>query len=130
MKRFLPLAALAALFAGCASPLPQKTVRIESDPPGARVFISTAVNATSAALGKDYLGTTPCEWTTTTRRNGGFILPEGPFGFTPGVIIFSAEPPHGDTNLVSARQIFHGEAHFIDEDKVPSGIFFDLHRKP
>ena len=86
---------------------------------------------TSKKMGKDYLGTTPLEWKTKTNRDGSFILPDAPGpAFVPPVAIFFCDPPHGSSNLVSAQQVYHGEASFLEAQKVPSGIFFDLHPKP
>jgi hypothetical protein len=119
------------LLAGCASVPPTKTVKFESDPPGARVFVAYAPDEKSAT-GKAYLGSTPFEHVFEARGDGGFKLPKAFIysTFTAPVAVFTAEPPHGSTNLYPQRQVFHGDTVIVDPDKIPPGMFFDMHKPP
>jgi hypothetical protein len=121
---------LVVLLAGCA--LPQKTVHFDSDPPGARVFMASGMNEGMAKTGRNYLGTTPCQWTTEVNRDLTFRIPRDSIPFysdlVQPVIVFTAEPPSGATNLFIRREIFHDKAAFQAGNKVPDGIFFDLTR--
>ena len=129
MKIF-PLLALAAAAAGCASDRKQ-LITFESDPPGARIFYGMGANEGFAG-NKEYIGTTPCDWTATVDGAGHF-KPSGVFVysiFVPPAVVFVAEPPAGSTNLFPQRLVFHGGALiFTAADKAPGKLFFDLHKE-
>ena len=116
------------ILAGCATPV--KTVLFDSQPRGARVFMTIGMNEDSAKRGKDYLGTTPFQWTTEIERDGTFKIQSDniPFysSFVQSVVVFTAEPPNDSTNLYTKKEVYHGKAEFQHADKVPEGIFFDL----
>jgi hypothetical protein len=125
-KFLLPLAAI--ILAGCAAPM--KTINFDSQPQGARVFMTTGKNEDSAKGGRNYLGTTPFQWTTETEGDGTFKIQSDniPFysSFVQSVVVFTAEPPNDATNLYTKREVYHGRAQFQHADQVPQGIFFDL----
>src|SRR5258708_5410420 len=126
MKRIIPLL-LACIIAGCAGPKP-KTVNIQSDPPGARIFFGTGPNEDFTKSSRQYIGTAPFVWTCQPKGDGSFNL-QGALVysiFVPPVAVFSADPPSGATNLFQKRQVFHGGTIATPADKVPEGIFFDL----
>jgi len=126
IKFLLPLAAI--IFAGCAAPM--KTINFDSQPQGAHVFMTTGINEDSAKGARDYLGTTPFQWTTETEGDGTFKIQSAgiPFysSFVQSVVVFTAEPPNDATNLYTKKEVYHGNAQFQHADKVPQGIFFDL----
>jgi len=115
------------LLAGIA---PSQVIKIDSDPPGAHVFVTMGGNEELAKSGHNYIGTTPCEWTAQMDGDGTFHNQQGgiPFysSFVQWVVVFTAEPPSGHTNLFTRREVFHGRAHYQPGTKVPDGIFFDL----
>jgi hypothetical protein len=126
MKRALALCVLLA--AGCHTAPPIVT-QIDSDPPGAHIFVSIGTDVlVGNAVGREYAGTTPCTYT--CPQDGGFLaLPTGFFGklmLTPPLIVFYAEPASGTTNLTPHHQAFHGKAPMVPADAVPHGVFFDL----
>lgn len=125
-KFLLPLAAI--ILAGCAAPM--KTISFDSQPQGARVFMTTGINEDSAKGARDYLGTTPFQWTTEIEGNGAFKIQSAgiPFysSFVQSVVVFTAEPPNDATNLYTKKEVYHGNAEFQHADKAPEGIFFDL----
>jgi hypothetical protein len=123
--------ALALLLVGCATTDNTRAVKIDSDPPGARVFFGIGPNEDQADAAKNYIGTTPLEWRTKARGDGSFEF-EGIFVYSMAVrpaAVFTCEPTAAQTNLFKKRQVFHGGAMFQPPDKIPEGIFFDL-RKP
>jgi hypothetical protein len=118
------------LLVGCA--IPTKTIKFDSEPRGARVFVAYGPNEKSAeqAKGKNFLGLTPFEWTTQIVGDGTFLARSTsiPFysDYVQSVVVFTAEPPVGASNLFPRAQIFHTNANFQKGTPVPDGIFFDL----
>jgi len=132
MKNKIAMLAISAMFAaGCASsgtPF-SKTVMIDSQPQGAHVFMKSGKNERSVT-GNDFIGTTPFRWNAITEGNGAFKIENGGIPFYSDlvqcVVVFTAEPPSGATNLFTKKEVYHGNAQFQPGDKVPDGIFFDL----
>jgi hypothetical protein len=122
----LPLAAI--VLAGCAAPM--KTVKFDSQPQGAHVFMTIATHEADAKKARNYLGVTPFQWTTKVERDGTFILQSADIPiyseFASKAIVFTAEPPSSGTNLFTKREVYRTDAKFQTGDKVPTGIFFDL----
>ncbi len=128
MKRLIYVTLL--FVAGCRTAPTPIVTHIESDPPGARVFYSAGSHAlTGAALGRQYVGTTPCNFTVPQQSDGVFdlsgIFLQKTIGVPP-IAVFDAEPPSGRTNLFTKHQAFHGGATLVPADAVPSALFFDL----
>jgi hypothetical protein len=122
----------AFLLAGCASAPPGNVnIRLESDPPGARVFFGAGPNEDSADGAKQYLGVTPTNWSYQPNSDGTFKLPGALVYsvFVPPAAVFTAVPPDSSTNLFTKRQVYHGGTVATPADKVPGAIFFDL-KKP
>lgn len=122
MKNLLFLLILAVGY-GCGTP-PKKTIRFESEPQGARVFFSTGINEDAAKGNKNFIGTTPFDWTTQVKGNGEFDNLPGAFmysGFVQPVAVFTATL---GTN--SQTKVFHGGTTFAPADKAPDGVFFDF----
>ena len=141
MKTYI-LTVVAICLAGCSNvgprgqePLPpryQHAVKLESDPPGMRVYFGTGGEIQMAEHARSFIGITPCETKIKCSRNGLFEI-EGIKvynSFRPPVAAFMAEPPFGQTNLFRQDIIYNGEAHFHEADKVPDAVFFDMHKKP
>src|SRR3954469_13969119 len=126
MKKALLLIPL--LFGACATPDRSRTVHIDSEPRGARVFFGIGPNEDRADAAKQFLGVTPFDWK--TQANGdGFFEWQGIFIYSAAVrpaAVFTAEPPSNSTNLYRKRVVYHGPAMFVPPDKIPEGIFFDL----
>lgn len=120
---------VALIFTGCAS-APKRTVFIESDPPGARIYFGEGANEGEADKRKTYAGTTPCNFTPPSQNGGGEFERDGLFLYSEFVAtahIFFAEPASAmGTNLFKKRVVFHGPASFSAGDKVPEKLFFDL----
>jgi hypothetical protein len=136
MKRVMKIeiALISLLIVGCAAPT--KTISFDSEPRGARVFLTYGANEKIAedAKGRNFLGTTPFQWTTEIEGDGTF-KPKGseiPFysDFVKGVVVFTAEPSSGSSNLYTRSQTYHINASFQPGTPVPEGIFFDLTKKP
>lgn len=126
MKKVLLLVAL--LTTACATPDRSRTVHIDSEPRGARVFFGIGPNEDRADTAKQFLGVTPFDWKTLANGDGSFEWP-GIFIYSAAVrpaAVFTAEPPSSATNLLSKRVVYHGPAMFVPPDKIPEGIFFDL----
>lgn len=117
---------VAALFAGCAAP--KRTISIDSTPPGAKVFFAVGANEDFAKSAKQYIGTTPCTWTTELNGDGSFKMPGVLVYsmFVPPVAVFYAEPPSTSTNLFPQHQVFHGGTMATPSSKAPEALLFDL----
>jgi len=116
------------LIAGCASK-PLRVVKIESEPSGARVFFGVGPDERTAIAAREFVGTTPCQFTPRQQnRHGEFDVEGIPVysAFRQAVAMFMAEPPSGATNLFARSQVFHCETVWKSADMVPSGVFFDL----
>jgi hypothetical protein len=119
---------LPLILAACAAPDLKRTVHIDSEPRGARIFFGVGPKESDAEKTRNFLGVTPLDWVTVADPNGGFPIKGALIysTFVPGAAVFTAEPPSGQTNLFSKRQVFHGGGLINPPDKVPEGIFFDL----
>lgn len=129
------------LCAGCASVPDVHQVTLDSDPQGAHVFLtmsSTPKPAEKARAeaqmnsGREYLGVTPCIVSITGDGDGYFMTPQITVvsRFVGGSATFTAEPPSGSTNLFAQSVTYLGNNHFVEGDKIPRGVFFDLHKPP
>lgn len=108
-----------------------RTIKFDSEPQGARVFMTQGANQDIAkGQGRNYLGTTPFAWTTEVNGDGTFKTESSaiPFysDYVKPVVVFVAEPPTSSTNLFSKREVFHGSADWQPGNKTPDGVFFDL----
>lgn len=131
MRRFAALFPV-LLMLGCESMPPHRVIKFDSEPQGARVFIGMGPNEKDAEKARNYLGTTPLEWSVQEHLmdgDGEYFEPRGAFVysmFVPRAVVFFADPPSGHTNLFPKRQVFHAETEFRPGDRIPVGIFFDL----
>jgi hypothetical protein len=105
---------LVAIFTGCASGPPMKTIQIDSDPQGARVECNN-----------EDLGKTPTTFTIRSNPQGEFL---GSWAGAP-TVTFIAYPPAGLTNLYVQKKSFSPNGFFRAGDHIPAKMFFDLHRK-
>src|SRR5690349_1241034 len=97
----LSLLITAIISASCSTAtIRQFPVRLESDPPGARVFYSESAAPQQSEKKNSYLGETPCVAMIDGTRSGYFKLPEIAYvsNYMPGSATFLAEPPRGVTN--------------------------------
>jgi len=128
MKSLRTLSAVCVLLAGCATPT--RTIKFDSDPEGARIFLTMGADENMAKGARNYLGTTPFTWTTKVNGDGTFKLEHTGIpvfsSFIQPVAVFTAEPASGQTNLFSKREVYHGNATFQGGNKAPEGMFFDL----
>jgi len=108
----------------------QFPVRLESDPPGARVFYSESAAPNQSEKKNSYLGETPCVAMIPGTRSGYFKLPEIAYvsKYLPGSATFTAEPPRGVTNSEPLTFTYRGSTGYVDGDRIPQGIFFDFTR--
>jgi hypothetical protein len=127
----------AVVFCGCETTR-NYSVRLESDPPGAHVFLSSSstpkrVNKKHPGTvngARDFLGTTPCVVSIQGDKKGYFKLPQIAYmsDYVNGSAVFTAEPPSSETNLFTQTIIFRGNTDYVGGDKIPSGVFFDMHK--
>lgn len=105
---------LPLVLAGCGGLTPFK-VAIDSDPQGARIDVNG-----------DYVGKTPtsCVVRGNADRsfNGSWVQGND--------IVFTATPPHEQTNLYEQKKSFSPSAFFKQGDHIPENMFFDMHIKP
>lgn len=101
-------------------------VRLESDPPGAKVFMQAGALKKKSA--RDFLGTTPCETMIMGTKDGYFIAPQIAYAsdYVAGNIMFTFDPPAGSTNLFSHSQTYRTPTDYIGGDKIPHALYFDL----
>ncbi len=117
------------LLVGCATPV--RVIKFDSEPQGARVFLTMGANEDMAkGTGRNFLGTTPFTWTTEVNGDGSFKMERTHIPFysdwVKPVAVFTAEPPSASTNLFTKREVYHGNANFQGGSQAPEGIFFDL----
>lgn len=125
----LSLLACTIVFAGCSTTSTrQYPVRLESDPPGARVFYSESAAPQQSEKKNSYLGETPCVAMISGTRSGYFKLPEIAYvsKYMPGSATFTAEPPRGVLTSNTISFTYRGSTGYIDGDKIPQAIFFDF----
>lgn len=118
--KLAPLSLL--ILAGCATVPPTRQVRLESDPPGAHVFVSYGADERSAKA-REYLGKTPCAAEIPADGDGRIKIPAGFMvysSFVPPVAVFTAEWPGIATN----RQVLHGGNVARPADKLPAALLF------
>lgn len=109
-------------------PKGQHLVKVRSEPPGARVFVSYAANEDSAKTSRSYLGTTPFDWPVTGNPDGSFKLPGALVYsiFVPPVAVFTAEPGTNAAGQYPQRMVIHGGTIATPAERIPEGIFFDM----
>jgi hypothetical protein len=137
MKSIITIpAVLALILIGTVQAAPDKnqktkTVSIDSDPPGMRIYFGGGASEERAQASREYLGTTPLKAEIPCKKDGTFLI-HGALLYSAvvaPVAIFTAEPPVGSTNLFIQYQRFHqGASVFVSADKVPPAIFFDMHK--
>jgi hypothetical protein len=128
-KCLLVVAALAVV--GCAhtptESAPTKytrVVKIETDPPGMRIYFGIAGTEARARDQREFVGTSPCSLTVPCDGDGRFE--NNVSGFARPKAVFMAEPPAGATNLFAQNQIFAVPAMFIRPPPIPKAVFFDM----
>ena len=128
-----------AFLTGCASVSDVHHIKLDSDPEGARVFLILASTPkptdkireiVQMDTGREYIGMTPCTVTFTGDGNGYFVTPKIAYvsTYVGGSATFTAEPPRGSTNLYPQTVSYRGNNRYVEGDKIPRGIFFDLHK--
>jgi hypothetical protein len=121
---------VAALLCGCAHGPREagfdpyhRTVRFESEPSGARVFVAYG-SGVGAVRSREYLGTTPCTNIVPCASDGTFGGQGGIAGvsvFVPRIAVFTAEL---GTNVT--KQTLRSGALAQSPDRVPAAMFFDF----
>ena len=104
-----------------------KTIKVETDPPGMRIYFAVAVTEKGAIENREYVGTSPCQVKVQVDGNGRFKNTF--FGWTHPVAVFMADPPSTATNLFAQKQDFRVPAHFYKAPAAPDAVFFDMHKK-
>lgn len=113
---------LLCLLAGCATHPPTRTVRLESEPPGALIFVAYGADEHSAKA-REFLGKAPCSAELPADGDGRIKVPAGFMvysTFVPPVAVFTAEWPGIATN----RQVVHGGNIARPADKLPAALLF------
>jgi hypothetical protein len=128
MKILPNLFAVCLLLCGCAAPT--RLIKFDSEPRGARIFLTIGADENMAKGARNFLGMTPFTWTTEVNGDGTFKVEHAAIpvfsDFIQSVAVFTAEPPSGQTNLFTKREVYRGNAAYQRGNKVPEGIFFDL----
>ena len=135
-KRTLFLA-LAIIAFGCAHTPPKKEevqkpapvpltreVKVDTDPPGMRIYFGIAGTEDLAREQREYIGLSPCSVTVAVDKEGRFQNKVSSFARPKAV--FMAEPPNSATNLFKQSQVFSVPATFVRPPPVPAAIFFDM----
>jgi hypothetical protein len=104
----------------------QKSIKVETDPPGMRIFFCVATSETNAMEQREYVGQSPCVVTVETDAQDRFVNKFS--SFLHPVAVFMAEPPSTSTNLYAQRQEFQVPAAFHKAVKAPDAVFFDMHK--
>ena len=119
------------LVSGCAG-TKQFHVKLESDPPGARVFLSLGATARQAAKNRSYLGATPCTATVLGTSAGYFVIPKIGYAsdYVAGSATFIAEPPFGTEGQYPQSITYRGQTEYVGGDKIPQAVFFDMRKSP
>ena len=129
MKAFW-LLIVASTLVGCSTTVKtrQFPVRLESNPPGARVFYSESAAPQQSDKKNSYLGETPCVAMITGTGSGYFKLPEIAYvsQYMPGSATFTAEPPRGVATSNTISFTYRGSTPYVDGDRIPRGVFFDF----
>ena len=137
----ISLLVIISLSIGCASVRDVHQVKLDSDPEGAHVFLTLSATPTPTGrireivqmdTGREYLGVTPCMVSFTGDGDGCFVTPKNRYvsTYVGGSATFTAEPPRGSTNLFPQSISYRGNNHYVEGDRIPRGIFFDLHNPP
>ena len=137
MNSTLPLLLTAVFLAGCQSTPTRTTadgrtlrhdersVRVESVPPGARIFLGQGYVTPTARESRGYVGTAPCEMVVRADTAGGWKI-DGIFlasmAVSPTAVITA------ELNGETREQVFHSGALGRPADKVPQAILFDFTR--
>ena len=112
--------AIAVLLAGCSSYRgPIWVMKVESSPPGARIFASTSALHDSSQPG-EYLGTTPCNAAVPAKAGGK--LKER--------LTIWAFPATNAPGLYPQSLIFHKWGVVGGSERLPPALFFDLSKLP
>lgn len=135
MEKIFVIGLLFLLAAGCVNrstaekpDLSHRIVRIETDPPGMRIFFGYGASKNRAENEREYVGVSPCSYTANSTRNGYFRNTVSQF--SKPVAVFYADPPSTETNLFSQRQTFNCPAFTVRPAPIPGAVFFDMHKKP
>ena len=111
---------VAALLVGCSSYRgPIWVMKVDSAPPGARIFASTRALHDASKPG-EYLGTTPCN-VAVPARAGGQLRDQ---------ITIWAFPTTNSPGLYSQSLTFHKRTSIGGAERLPPALFFDLSRQP
>ena len=131
--------ALAIVAIGCAHTPPEKEaeevperapiqrtrdVRVDSDPPGMRIYFGIAGTEDLAREQREYIGMSPCTVTVPSDKEGRFQNKVSSFARPKAV--FMAEPPASATNLFKQSQVFSVPAMFVRPPPIPTAVFFDM----
>lgn len=134
MKKLIALAICAVIASGCASDRPDangvdrhhRLVKIETDPPGMRVYFGYGATTNLALKEREYVGTSPCTYLAKSTAKGYFVNTVSQFAQP--VAVFYAEPPALATNLYPQRQEFKAPAFVVRPAPIPQAVFFDMHK--
>lgn len=131
MNTRIVLLIVAAFAVGCAHTPTEfaptkytRMVKIETDPPGMRVYFGIAGTEEAARKQREYVGTSPCSLTVACDEEGRFQ--NNVSGFARPKAVFMAEPAANSSNLFAQSQVFAVPAMFIRPPPIPKAVFFDM----
>lgn len=128
MKKSLFVGVLALIAIAAYARSAGKTIKVETDPPGMRVYFCVASSEAKSVQEREYVGVSPCEVVVAVDGAGRFRNKISKFVHP--VALFMADPPSGSTNLFSQEQAFEVPAIFHRAAAAPDAVFFDMHKKP
>lgn len=125
----------AAIVCGCSTYQPTefaptattRRVKIETDPPGMRIYFGIAGTEDRSKRQREYVGTSPCAVVVDCDEAGRFVNRIS--SFARPVAIFYADPPSDATNLFSQEQSFAVPAIFVRPPPIPRAVFFDMKKQ-
>ncbi|MDR3459679.1 MAG: hypothetical protein P4N60_19800 [Verrucomicrobiae bacterium] len=105
-----------------------KSISVETDPPGMRIYFCISATETNAMAAREYVGASPCSVKVKVDSDGRFQNQISSFKHP--VAVFMAEPPALQTNLYPQKQAFPVPSLFHKAAKAPDAVFFDMNKKP
>ena len=128
MKTIIATIVLTAAVTSFGSDRFTKNIKVETDPPGMRIYFCISANETNAAAEREYVGQSPCAVSVKIDSDGRFQ--NNISAFKHPVALFAAEPPALQTNLFAQSQAFPVPALFHKTGKAPDAVFFDMNKHP
>jgi hypothetical protein len=109
---------------GCKTVDRNRTVRLESSPPGARIYYGEGYSRDKAHRARRFVGQTPCSMTILGDEDGRFDFQGVAFYSSLAVEPFALFEAEAGTNVL--QNAFRGGAIGRPADRIPDAVFFDF----